>query len=148
MKLLAKNRRANFDYQIEGKLVAGLVLSGAEVKSTKLGHASLKGSFVNIRDNEVWLNNATITPYNRAGNRAGLDPTRARKLLLHRKQIDEITNEKLSGKQIVPLALLEEKGLIKVEIGLGKSKKLYDKRETIKRRTQELEAQRDIRSKK
>ena len=144
MKLLARNRRATFDYAITDKLVAGVVLSGAEVKSTKLGQASLKGSFITIKDGEAWLNNAHITPYNQAGNRAGLDPTRLRKLLLHRKQIDQLTGSKQSGLQLVPLALLEERGLIKVEVGVGRSKKRYDKRETIKRRTQEREARRQM----
>jgi SsrA-binding protein len=144
MKLLAKNRRATFDYAISEKLIAGLVLSGAEVKSAKLGHVSLKGSFVSIKDGEAWLNNAHFTPYNMAGNRSGLDPTRPRKLLVHRKQLQELIATKQRGLQLVPLALLEERRLVKLEVGLGKGKKLYDKRETLKRRTQELEARRDI----
>lgn len=146
MKLLAKNRRATFDYQIEDKLVAGLVLSGAEVKSIKLGHASMKGSFVTIRENEAWLNNAHVTPYNMAGNRSGLDPTRPRKLLLHRKQLIEVIGKKQSGHQLVALALLEDHGLVKLELGVGRGKKLYDKRETMRRRTQEREAAREARS--
>jgi len=143
MKLLAKNRRASFDYTISEKLIAGLVLSGAEVKSAKLGHVSLKGSFVSIKDGEAWLNNAHFTPYNRAGNRSGLDPTRARKLLVHQKQLQELIAAKQRGLQLVPLALLEERRLVKLEVGVGQGKKLYDKRETIKRRTQELEARRE-----
>ncbi|HSX41418.1 MAG TPA: SsrA-binding protein SmpB [Candidatus Saccharimonadales bacterium] len=144
MKVLARNRRANFDYQIDDKLVAGLVLSGAEVKSAKLGQVSLKGSFVNISGGEAWLTNAHFTPYNAAGNQSRLDPTRSRKLLLHRKQLGELIGRKQSGLQIVPLALLEERGLVKLEIGLGRGKKHYDKRETIKRRTQEREAAREV----
>ena len=146
MKLLAKNRRATFDYQISDKLVAGLVLSGAEVKSIKLGHASLKGSFVAIKDGEAWLNNAHVTPYNMAGNRSRLDPTRPRKLLVHQKQLGELMAAKQKGLQIVAMALLEERKLVKLEVGIGRSKKLYDKRETIKRRTQEREASRQIKS--
>lgn len=134
MKLLAKNRRATYDYTIEDKMVAGLVLSGAEVKSAKLGQVSLKGSFVAIRDGEAWLTNAQFTPYNRAGNRSQLDPTRSRKLLLHRKQLDTLIGFKQSGHQIVPLALLEERRLVKLEIGVGKGKKRYDKRQAIKKR--------------
>lgn len=144
MKLLAKNRRAGYDYQISDKLVAGLVLSGAEVKSAKLGHVSLKGSFVTIKNGEAWLNNAQFTPYNPAGTRALLDPTRPRKLLVHRKQLDELTAAKQRGKQLVALALLEERRLVKLEVGIGVSKKQYDKRETIKRRAQEREASREI----
>jgi len=144
MKLLAKNRRATYDYAITDKLVAGLVLSGAEVKSAKQGHVSLKGSFVTIKDGEAWLNNAHFTPYNMAGNRSGLDPTRPRKLLVHRKQLNELIGTKQRGQQIVALALLEERQLIKLEIGIGQGKKRYDKRETIRRRTQEREAGRQV----
>jgi SsrA-binding protein len=140
MKLLAKNKRATFDYEITDKLVAGLVLSGAEVKSIKLKQVSLKGSFVTIKDNEAWLNNAYVTPYNLAGNKSELQPDRVRKLLLHRKQLDQLATKKQGGFQLVALALLEERNLIKLEIGIGKGKKNYDKRETIKRRTQEREA--------
>jgi SsrA-binding protein len=147
MKLLAKNRRATFDYAISEKLIAGLVLSGAEVKSAKLGHVSLKGSFVSIKDGEAWLNNAHFTPYNLAGNRSGLDPTRLRKLLVHRKQLNELIAAKQRGLQLVPLALLEERSLVKLEVGIGQGKKRYDKRETIKRRTQELEARREAKGK-
>ncbi len=146
MKLLAKNRRATYDYQIEDKLIGGLVLSGAEVKSSKRGNVSLKGSFVVIKDNEAWLHNAHITPYNLAGNRSALDPTRSRKLLLHRKQLTELAAKKHNGYQLVALALLEERNLVKLEIGVGRSKRKYDKRETIKRRTQEREAKRQIKA--
>lgn len=146
MKLLARNRRATYDYQITDKLVAGLVLSGAEVKSAKLGQISLKGSFIAIKDGEAWLTNAHFTPYNAAGNQSKLDPDRSRKLLVHRKQLTELISRKQSGLQIVPLALHEERGLVKLEIGLGQGKKKYDKREAIKRRTQEREAARDIKS--
>jgi len=146
MKLLAKNRRATFDYQIEDKLVAGLVLSGAEVKSAKLGQVSMKGSFVTIKDGEAWLNNAHFTPYNMAGNRSGLDPTRTRKLLVHKKQLDELISKKHAGYQLVALALLEERNLVKLEVGLGKSKKRYDKRETIKRRETERDLNRQIKT--
>jgi len=148
MKLLAKNRRATFDYEVTDKLVAGIVLSGAEVKSAKLGHVSLKGSYITVKDNEAWLNNAHFTPYNQAGNRAGLDPTRTRKLLLHRKQIDQLMGKKQGGLQLIPLALLEERRLVKVEVGVGRGKKRYDKRETMKRRTQEREANRQIAGRK
>jgi SsrA-binding protein len=148
MKLLAKNRRATFDYTISEKLVAGLVLSGAEVKSAKLGQVSLKGSFVTINGGEAWLNNAHITPYNMAGNRSGLDPTRPRKLLVHRKQLQELIGAKQRGQQLVVLALLEERRLVKLEVGIGRSKKRYDKRETIKRRTQEREASREAKDRR
>jgi SsrA-binding protein len=144
MKLLAKNRRATFDYDIGDKLVAGLVLSGAEVKSAKLGNVSLKGSFITVSGGEAWLNNAHFTPYNAAGNRSGLEPTRLRKLLLHRKQLDTIIGRQNDGYRAVPLALLEERGFVKLELGMGRGKKRYDKRQTIKQREQQREAGRQV----
>jgi len=146
MKLLAKNRRATYDYQITDKLVAGLVLSGAEVKSIKLGHASLKGSFVTIKDGEAWLNNAQVTPYNAAGNRSSLDPVRPRKLLVHRRQLAELARAKQNGLQLVALTLFEERSLIKLEVGIGRGKHRYDKREVLKRRLQEREASRQLKT--
>jgi SsrA-binding protein len=144
MKLLAKNKRATFDYEITEKLVAGLVLSGAEVKSVKAGHASLKGSFIQIKDNEAYLTSAHITPYNMAGNQSKLDPTRTRKLLMHRKQLDELIGHKNAGLQLIPMALLEERGLVKVEVGVGRGKREYDKRQVIKKRDTDREARRLI----
>jgi SsrA-binding protein len=144
MKLLAKNKRANFDYEITDKLVAGIALSGAEVKSIKAGHASLKGSFVAIKDGEAYLTNAHVTPYNMAGNQSKLDPTRSRKLLLHRKQLQELINNKYSGLSAVPMALLEANRLVKLEIGLGRGKRKYDKRAAIKKRETDLEARRAL----
>jgi SsrA-binding protein len=144
MKLLAKNRRATFDYELTERLVAGLVLSGAEVKSIKNGHASLKGSFVTLREDEAWLNNAHVTPYQPGGQVNALEPTRLRKLLLHRKQIDNLITEKRGGMSVVPTALLLDGNLIKLEIGIGRGKKRYDKRETLKRRDNEREMARRI----
>lgn len=142
MKLLAKNKRATYDYEISDKLVAGVVLSGAEVKSIKAGHASLKGSFIAIKDGEAFLTNAHVTPYNMAGNRSQLEPTRSRKLLLHRKQLNELMSAKTGGLGIVPMALLEEHRLVKVEIGIGRGKRKYDKRQAIKKRDTQREARR------
>lgn len=146
MKVLAKNKRARFDYEITDKLVAGLVLSGAEVKSTKAGHTSLKGSYVTVKDNEAWLTNAHITPYAYAGEKQ-TDPTRPRKLLLHRQQIDSLLGAtKTSGMVAVPLAILEDRGLIKVEIGFGRGRKRYDKRDLIKKRDTERDAERRLKN--
>jgi SsrA-binding protein len=142
MKLLAKNKRGSYDYEITEKLVAGIVLSGAEVKSTKAGHISLKGSFIQVHENEAYLTNAHITPYNNAGNKSQLDPTRSRKLLLHKKQIIELMNHKNEGLTAIPLAVLQDKALIKVEIGVGRGKKQFDKREIIKKRDTDREARR------
>jgi SsrA-binding protein len=144
MKLLAKNRRATFDYEIKDRLVAGLALDGAEVKSIKAGFASLKGSFVALRDNEAYLNNAHVTPYRHASNKPELDPTRVRKLLLHRKQLDDLIKSKQSGLSVVPTALLLEGRLIKLEIGIGRGKKQYDKRQTIKERDTNRELSRQL----
>ncbi len=136
MKVLAKNRRGSYDYAIEDKLIAGIALSGAEVKSIKAGHVSLKGSYVNVLSDEAYLVGAHVTPYQNAPN---FDAERTRKLLLHRSQINKLMNERQAGLTVVPLALLEQKGLVKVEIGIGKGKKAYDKRETVKQRQFERE---------
>jgi len=134
MKLLAKNKRATFDYELTQRLVAGLSLAGHEVKSIKAGHASLKGSFISLRQNEAYLTNAHITPYQHAAQKDTLDPLRNRKLLLHRRQLDQLVAHKQSGQSIVPTALLLDHNLIKLEIGIGRGKKRYDKREAIKQR--------------
>jgi SsrA-binding protein len=144
MKVLAKNRRASFDYDLTEKIVAGLVLSGAEVKSLKAGHGSLKGSFISLRDNEAYVSNAHITPYAQASNKTDLDPTRNRKLLLHRRQIDDLIASKQTGLSVVPTALLLSGNLIKIEIGVGRGKKRYDKRESIKQRDTNRELARQL----
>jgi SsrA-binding protein len=144
MKVLAKNRRATFDYEITERLEAGLVLSGDEVKSLKAGHGSLKGSFVSLRDNEAYLSSAHITPYARASDKGSIDPTRNRKLLLHRRQIDQLIAQKQEGLSVVPTALLLAGNLIKIEIGIGRGKKRYDKRETMKRRDTDREVARQL----
>jgi len=146
MKLLAKNRRATFDYAIDERMVAGLSLTGAEVKSIKSGFASLKGSFVTLRDGEAYLNNAHVTPYKHAAHKETIDPTRLRKLLLHRKQLDQLIGHKQAGLSVVPTALLQEGRLVKLEIGIGRGKKRYDKRETIKRRDTERDLARGLKS--
>jgi SsrA-binding protein len=145
MKLLAKNKRATYDYELIERLVAGLVLSGDEVKSAKAGHASLKGSFVFLRDGEAFLTNAHITPYANAYDKAGIDPLRNRKLLLHRKQLGHLVAQKQDGYSVVPTALLLERGMLKLEIGIGRGKKQYDKRETIKRRENDRDLARTVR---
>ena len=144
MIVLAKNRRASFDYELADRLTAGLVLSGAEVKSIKAGHVSLKGSFVTLRDGEAWLNNVHVTPYQPGGQSATPDPTRQRKLLLHRKQIDQLFGEKQAGQSLVPTALLLDGRLVKLELAVGKGKKRYDKRQTIKQRETDRETQRAV----
>jgi SsrA-binding protein len=146
MKVLAKNRRVRFDYQIDELIVAGLVLSGDEVKSVRAGHASLKGSFIALTNGEAYLTNAHITPYAHAFDKTAFDPTRNRKLLLHAKQLQHLIAQKQAGFSVVPTALLQDKRYLKIEIGIGRGKKRYDKRETIKRRDTERELQRQVKT--
>lgn len=147
MKIIAKNKRARYDYEVKDILVAGIVLSGAEVKSVKAGHASLKGSFVTIRESEAYLTNAHINPYKFASNQASYDPTQSRKLLLHRKQIDTLLAQiKSEGMTAVPLAIGLERGLVKIEVGVGRGKKRHDKREVIKKRDMIRDANLEIKS--
>lgn len=149
MKIVATNKRARYDYEITQKLLAGIVLSGAEVKSVKNGAISLKGSFVSFKANEAYLINAHITPYKQASNTASYDPTASRKLLLNRKEIDSIAQGVQSeGMTVVPIAVGVSRGLIKVEIGVGRGKKLHDKRQTIKKRDMLRDIDRDVKSPK
>jgi SsrA-binding protein len=143
MKVLAKNRRATFDYELTERMVAGLVLTGSETKSIKAGAASLKGSFVMLRDNEAYLTNAHVTPYALASDQSG-EPTRIRKLLLHRRQLAALVEHKQSGLSVVPTALLLDRNLVKLEIGIGRGKKRYDKRQAIKRRDTNREIARQL----
>lgn len=140
------NRRARFDYELGDEIVAGLVLTGPEVRAARDGHIQLKGSFVTIRNNELWLNNASFSmKLNQKGDPAARTiDTEPRKLLASRKQIDTLAAKKKSGLTIVPTRLLTSGKFIKIVIALGKGKKNYDKRETLKRRDQERESQRAI----
>ncbi len=145
MRIIAKNKRARFDYVIKEVYSAGIVLSGHEVKSVKAGHISLKGSFVSVKNSEAYLTNAHITLYSNAANIKGYDPVRSRKLLLHRKELDQIfSSSKTQGLSVVPLAIGVERGLVKVELGVGRGKKRHDKRETIKKRDMLRDADREI----
>ena len=128
------NRRAKFDYELGEEIVAGLVLTGQEVRAARDGHVQLKGSFVSLRENELWLNNASFSLKNQGeGNSDAID-TSPKKLLAHRKQIDNLAIQKQAGWTIVPLKLLTEGRFIKLVIAPGKGKKLHDKRETLKRK--------------
>ncbi len=130
-----QNRKARFEFEILDTIVTGIQLFGSEVKSVRLGQASLSDSFAIIHHNEVWLENMQITPYEH--NRMEMiEAKRSRKLLLHKKEIQKIQtriNEK--GLTLVPLkAFFNDKGLLKIDLAIAKGKKLYDKRETIKKR--------------
>jgi len=144
MKILAKNRRAGYDYQLGEKLVAGLVLSGGEVKSVRAGHASLKGSFIMLRGNEAWLHGAHITPYQ--VSKQTPDATRTRKLLLHRRQLEQLERAKRDGFSPVPTALVADGPFIKLELSIGRGKKRHDKRQTIKEREAGREARRHLKT--
>lgn len=136
------NRRASFDYAIDEDLVVGIALTGPETRAARDGHVQLKGSYVTIRENELWLNNASfslkINEKGKVGSRT-ID-TAPRKLLANRKQIDDLSHRKVAGMSIVPLKFLTNGRFVKVVIALGKGKKTYDKREVLKRRDQEREA--------
>jgi SsrA-binding protein len=128
------NRRARHDYFIEESLEAGLVLTGSEVKSLRAGKAQLKDSYGHIKKGELWLFNAHISEYSPSAQ-FGHDPVRSRKLLLHKREIERLIGKvKEKGLTLVPLRIYFKNGRAKVEIGLGRGKKLYDKRESIKER--------------
>lgn len=140
------NRRARFDYELGEEIVAGLVLTGPEVRAARDGHVQLKGAFVSVRQGELWLNNASFSlRLNVRGqaNARSVD-TSARKLLASRKQIDTFLSAKQQGTTIVPTKLLTSGRFIKIVIALGKGKKRYDKRQTIKRRDQDRETRRQL----
>lgn len=138
------NRRLRFDYELGEEIIAGLVLTGPEVRAAREGHVQLRGAFVSLRNGELWLNNASFSlRLNVRGeaNARSVD-TSVRKLLVSRKQIDRFTAAKQQGMTIVPTKLLTQGKFIKVVIALAKGKKRYDKRETIKRRDQDRDAKR------
>lgn len=141
MKIVSNNKKAYHDYFIQDAYEAGIELKGTEIKSVRNGNVNLKDSFIRIKDNEAFLENMHISPYEQ-GNRFNHDPLRTRKLLLHRKEILKLTNKlKEGGLTIVPTKLYFNKGSkVKVEIALAKGKKLYDKRQDLK----EKDAKRDI----
>lgn len=148
MALIAKNKEAFFNYEIEETLEAGIQLLGHEVKSAKSGQVSLKGAHVTIHGSEAVLVNAHIAPYKYAGELQGYDPARSRKLLLKRKEIDSIIGKyKISGYAVVPLELYTKKGLVKVKLGIGRGKKKWDKRESIKRKEADRKISRALRGK-
>jgi len=135
-KLICNNKKAFHDYFIEERFEAGMVLRGTEVKSLRMGKANLNDSFALVRDGEIFLHNLHITPY-AFGNRENHDPDRLRKLLLHKSEIEKLFGKiREKGYSVVPLRLYFKDGLAKVELGLAKGKKLYDKREDMKKKDQ------------
>ena len=141
-KTVAVNRRARHEYAVDETLEAGLVLTGTEIKSIRAGRANLAEAYARIEHGEAWLIGAHIAPYEQ-GNRNNHEPTRVRKLLLHRDQISELAGRtQAKGFTLIPLKLYIQGGLAKVELGLGKGKKAYDKRRTIAERDARREMER------
>lgn len=133
-KVISSNKKAFFDFAIYERFIAGIVLSGTEIKAVRAGAINLKDSFVKIENNEAFLYNCHISPYD-FGNRYNHEPRRTRKLLLHKKEILKILNkQKQENYTIVPLEAFLSKGYLKLEIALCKGKKLYDKREAMKKK--------------
>ncbi len=140
IKILSDNRHAGHDYYLLERFEAGLALTGTEVKAAKDGRIQLKDSFVEVQSNEAWLLNTHISHYSH-GNRENHEPTRRRKLLLHRAEIDKLlgkTREK--GLTLIPTKMYLKNGRVKVEFAVAKGKKLHDKRETERKREMEAEA--------
>ncbi|MDT8424144.1 MAG: SsrA-binding protein SmpB [Desulfuromonadales bacterium] len=145
IKIVANNKKAYHDYFIEDTWEAGLVLTGTEIKSIRDGKVSLKESFCRIRNGEAFIDNMNISVYEQ-GNRFNHDPTRSRKLLLHRLEIEKISKRvEERGYTLIATKLYLKGGRAKVEVGVGKGKHLYDKRETLKRQQANRESERAIR---
>lgn len=143
-KLVANNKKAYHDYFIEDTYEAGITLAGTEVKSLRMGKCSIKESFIKIEKGEVFIYGMHISPYEK-GNLFNKDPLRVRKLLLHRKQISKLVGQIAEkGYTLVPLKVYFTGSLAKVEIGLAKGKKLYDKRQDIAKKDQRREAEKDF----
>ncbi len=145
MQILSENKKAYYDYEILEKFEAGLVLQGQEVKSIRKGHINLAGSYVVFKQGEPYLIGAKIPAYQPKNAPADYNPERARKLLLNKKEINELlgkSNEK--GFSLVPLKVYAKDGRIKLEFGLAKGKKKYDKKEKIKKRDTEREMNREL----
>lgn len=146
-KLIANNKKARHDYFIEDTFEAGIALCGTEVKSLRMGKCSVKESFVRVEKGEVYIYNMHISPYEK-GNIFNRDPLRVKKLLLHKYEINKIMGQmQQKGYTIVPLNVYFKGSLVKVEIGLARGKKLYDKRQDIAKRDQKREAEKQFKAK-
>ena len=147
LKLVANNKKAYFDYFILDKWEAGIELYGTEVKSVRMGKVSIKEAYIKIDKNEVFIYNMHISPYEK-GNIFNRDPIRVRKLLLHRSEINKLTGKTAEkGFAIVPLQVYFKNGLVKMEFGLAKGKKLYDKCQDIAKKDVRRENERDFKIK-
>ncbi len=146
VKVIAKNKRARHDYHVVDSVEAGIVLKGTEVKSARLGKVQLVDGFAKIQGGELYLHGVHISPYEQ-GNRFNVEPRRTRKLLMHRVEIARLERQVMEkGMALIPLSVYLKRGRVKVEIGVCRGKKTYDKRETIRRRDAERDAERALRS--
>jgi len=143
VKIIASNKRASFDYFLLQKFEAGVLLAGSEVKSIRNGGISINESFVNIENDEIFLKNAYIKPYDKAKSYIP-ETKRTRKLLLNRREIDKIAKERQAGLTIVPTKVYLKNGFVKVEIALAKGKKNYDKRHSLAEKTAKREIARHL----
>lgn len=144
IKIIAENRKAYHDYFIEEKYEAGIVLAGTEVKSIRAGRVNLKDSFARVEDNEVWLYNMHVSPYEK-GNIYNKDPLRTRKLLLNRREINKLAGYvQKGGYTLVPLKIYLKRGLVKIELAVAKGKKIYDKRDVIAKKTAQREMEKEF----
>lgn len=147
VKMIANNKKAYFDYFIEDKYEAGIELCGTEVKSLRMGKCSIKESFIRIERGEVYVYGMHISPYEK-GNIFNKDPLRVRRLLLHKHEINKLSGALAQkGYTLVPLSVYLKGSLVKIEVGLAKGKKLYDKRETIAKKDQRREAEKEFKVK-
>ncbi len=145
IKMISVNRQAYHDYEVERTVEAGIALVGTEIKSIREGHVQLRGAYAFARKGEIWLENANIAMYEH-GNRYNHEPTRSRKLLLHKREIDQLlARVATKGLTLIPLKLYLKGGKAKIELGLCRGKKLYDKRESIKKRDTQREIERIVR---
>ena len=146
IKVITTNRRARFEYHVESKLEAGIALTGTEVKSLRDGSAQLSDSYAIGKNGELWLFNAQIPPYKPAGPLSNHEPKRTRKLLLHRREIERLSEQQAKGGYaLIPLSMYFKDGRVKVEIGVCKGKTSRDKRDTIAEREAKREMDRERR---
>lgn len=144
VKIIATNRRAFHDYFVDEQIEAGIALTGTEIKSVREGRVNLRDAYADISGGEAWLRSAHIAPYEQ-GNRYNHEPTRPRKLLLHKSEIDALGGKvSRSGYTLIPLQMYLKGGRAKVELGLARGKRSYDKRESISRRDAQREIEREI----
>ncbi len=145
--VVAENRKARHDYDIEESIEAGIVLTGSEIKSVRNGRLNLRGSYARVLNDEIFLYEAHITPYEQAGTYFNHEPTRPRKLLLHRREISRLLGQvRMKGMTLVPLRVYFKGRRAKVELGVAKGKKSYDKREDIAKRDSQREIARVMKS--